>query len=202
MVPTFHLHYLGNRVKYGNLEVRYTIQQLLSTTELFFIMFRIIKKLFLSFTQFSILLSYRRSFTVLSTDVCVLISYYFSFLISVSKKWNIEAMLTLPYSYKSKSSTTKWMKKEASSIRVWTLNMLLGKLVVVFRSLSSDDFVDFCTVSKILICFSLIKRFANNHKRYSSHLQVLILHRVAHIKVYLTIYESLKNSYLKNVFVP
>ena len=93
------------------------------------------------------------------------------------------------------------MKKEASSIRVWTLNMLLGKLVVVFRSLSSDDFVDFCTVSKILICFSLIKRFANNHKKYSSHLQVLILHRVAHIKVYLTIYESLKNSYLKKVFL-
>ena len=35
---------------------------------------------------------------------------------------------------------------------------------------------DFCTVSKILICFSLIKRFPNDYKRYSSHLQVLILH--------------------------
>ena len=30
---------------------------------------------------------------------------------------------------------------------------------------------DFCTVSKILISFSLIKRFPNDYKRYSSHLQ-------------------------------
>ena len=33
-------------------------------------------------------------------------------------------------------------------------------------------------------------------------LQVPILHRIAPIKVSLTIYESLKNSYLKKVFVP
>ena len=61
---------------------------------------------------------------------------------------------------------------------------------------------DLCTVSKILIRFSLVKRFPNNHKRYSSNLEVSILHRVAHIKVSLTIYESLKNSYLKKVLVP
>ena len=46
-----------------------------------------------------------------------------------------------------------------------------------------------------------MKRFPNDRKRYSSYLQVSILHRVAPIKVYLTIQESLKNSYLKNVFV-
>ena len=40
--------------------------------------------------------------------------------------------------------------------------------------------------------------FPNDHKRYSTHLQVSILHRVAPIKVYLTIYEKLKNSYLKS----
>ena len=56
---------------------------------------------------------------------------------------------------------------------------------------------DFCTISKILICFSLMKHFPNNHKRYSYHLQVLILHRAAPIKVYVTIYENLENSYLK-----
>ena len=61
---------------------------------------------------------------------------------------------------------------------------------------------DFCTVSKFLICFSVIKRFPNDRKKYSSHLQVLILYRVAPIKVYLTIYKSLKNGYLKRVFVP
>ena len=44
----------------------------------------------------------------------------------------------------------------------------------------------------------LIKRFPNNHKRYSSHLQVSILPQVAPVNVY---YESLKNSYLKKVFL-
>ena len=39
---------------------------------------------------------------------------------------------------------------------------------------------------KILICFSL-KCFPNNYKRYSSHLQVLILHQVAPTKVYLSL---------------
>ena len=54
----------------------------------------------------------------------------------------------------------------------------------------------------ILICFSLIKSFANNQKIYSSHLQVSILHRVASIKVYLTFMRAFKKSYLKKVFIP
>ena len=41
--------------------------------------FRLTKKLFLSFTQYSNLFSGQRSVTVLSTDVCVLISYFFLF---------------------------------------------------------------------------------------------------------------------------
>ena len=44
----------------------------------------------------------------------------------------------------------------------------------------------------------MIKRFPNDLKRYSSHLQVSILHRLALTKVYLTIYKSLKNRYLKS----
>ena len=44
---------------------------------------------------------------------------------------------------------------------------------------------DFCAISKILICFSLIKHFSNSYKSCSSHLQVSILHRVAPIKVFL-----------------
>ena len=32
MVATFHLHYLGRRIKYGNLEIGNTTQQILSTT--------------------------------------------------------------------------------------------------------------------------------------------------------------------------
>ena len=54
-------------------------------------MFRLIKKLFLSFTQFS-------TFTVLSADVYIPSLYFCRSLILVSKKLNIETMLTLPYS--------------------------------------------------------------------------------------------------------
>ena len=61
-------------------------------------MFCLIKKLILSFTQFSNLISKCRSFTILSTDVCILFLYFCHSLISVSKKPNIETMLTLPYS--------------------------------------------------------------------------------------------------------
>ena len=42
----------------------------------------------------------------------------------------------------------------------------------------------------------------NKRKRYSSHLPASIMHWVAPIKVYFTIYDSLKNSFLKKVFVP
>ena len=45
-------------------------------------------------------------------------------LISVSKKCDIETMLTFSYSYNwQELRITKWMKKEAKSIRVWILNM-------------------------------------------------------------------------------
>ena len=92
-------------------------------------MFRIIKKLFLSFTQFSSLVSYRRSFTVLSTDVCVLISYYFSFLISVSKKWNIEAMLTLPYSYNWEKFNNKMNEKSSQEYQSMEPEYVTRKII-------------------------------------------------------------------------
>ena len=44
--------------------------------------------------------------------------------------------------------------------------------------------------------------FPNDHKVYSCYLQASILQRKDPIKVYLTISESCKNSYLKKVFVP
>ena len=45
-------------------------------------------------------------------------------LISASKKWNMETVLIFPYSYnRQKLTTTKWMKREARSIREWILNM-------------------------------------------------------------------------------
>ena len=79
---------------------------------------------------------------ILELLLSVLISYSFCSLISVSKKWNIETMLTFPYSCNwQKLAKAKWMKKEAMSIRVWTLNMQLGKLIVVFYSFFWDDFI-------------------------------------------------------------
>ena len=74
-----------------------------------------------------------------------------------------------------------------------TLSRILG---ILFETIL---LFDFCTALKILICFSLIKHFPNSHKRYFSCLQVSILHRVDPIKIYLKMYESLKNSYLKKV---
>ena len=67
----------------------------------------------------------------------------------------------------------------------------------ILELLLKQSSFDFCTVSKILICFGLIKHLTNDHKRYSSHSQVLVLHQATPIKVYLTVYESIKNSYLK-----
>ena len=66
-------------------------------------------------------------------------------------------------------------------------------------SLEANLSFDFYTVSEILKCFILIKRFP---KRCSSHSQMLILQGVAPIKVYLTTYKSLKSSYLEKDFVP
>ena len=66
-------------------------------------------------------------------------------------------------------------------------------------SLEANLSLDFYTVSEILKCFILIKRFP---KRCSSHSQMLILQGVAPIKVYLTTYKSLKSSYLEKDFVP
>ena len=66
-------------------------------------------------------------------------------------------------------------------------------------SLEANLSFDFYTVSEILKCFILIKRFP---KRCSSHSQMLILQGVAPIKVYLTAYKSLKSSYLEKDFVP
>ena len=100
-------------------------------------------------------------FEFITQIICCIIhrclcSRFISRFISVYKKWNIETMLTFPYSNNWQKFERKWMKKEARSIRVWTLNMYLGKLIVVFWSFFWDDLLfDFCTVSKILICFSL-----------------------------------------------
>ena len=119
----------------------------------------------------------------------------FCSLISVSKKQNIEKVLTLPYSYNWQKFNKKMNEKKMKPG---------GSEYGHPESYSGDSFetillFDFCTALKILICFSLIKHFPNSHKRYFSCLQVSILHRVDPIKIYLKMYESLKSSYLKKV---
>ena len=88
----------------------------------------LIKKLFLSFTQFSNLISKRRSFTVLSTDVCVLTSYFFCSLISFSKKWNMEAMLTFPYSYNCQKFNNKMNEKRSEEFQSMDTEYVTGQI--------------------------------------------------------------------------
>ena len=65
----------------------------------------------------------------------------FCSLISISKKRNMKIMLALPYSYKWQKLNSKMNEKVARSIKVRTLNMELGKLIVVFSSFFEADFV-------------------------------------------------------------
>ena len=91
-------------------------------------MFCLIKTLFLSFTRFSNLTSWYRSFTVLSLDVCVLISYYFCSLITVSKKWNIETMLTFPYSYNWQKFNNKMNEKRSQEYQSMDPEYVTGQI--------------------------------------------------------------------------
>ena len=136
-------------------------------------------------------------------NVCNLFSYFVCSLISVSRKPNIETMITFSYSYNWQKLNEKRSQEYQNMDPEYVIGQINSRILeLLLRQFCCLIFApsrmfDFCTVSKILICFNLMRRFPNDHKRYSSHLQVSILHRVPPIKVYLTIYKSLKNSYLK-----
>ena len=91
-------------------------------------MFGLIKKLFLSFTRFSNLIFQGRSFTVLSSDPCVLISYFFCSLTSVSKKQDIETMLTFPYSYNWQKFNNKMNEKRSQEYQSMNPEYGTGKI--------------------------------------------------------------------------
>ena len=124
----------------------------------------------------------------------------FCSLISVFKKQNTEKMLTVSYSY-------NWQKFKNKMNEKWDQEYqsmdpeYVTRQIIVFWSFFWDDFIVWFKY-RLDNPNMLIKRFLNNHKRHSSHLQVLILHRVALIKVYLKNYESLKKSHLKFFFIP
>ena len=112
-------------------------------------------------------------------------------------------VLTLPYSYNWQKFNNKINEKRSHAYQSMYPECVTGQINsrIVDLLLRQSCRLIHAPSWKSWYAFSLIKHFPNNHKRYSSHLQVSILHRVAHIKVYLRIYESLKNSYLKKVLV-
>ena len=132
-------------------------------------------------------------------DTFLTIDVYFFFLssplsfISVSKKKNIETMLTITYS-QNLQKVNKMNEKRSQVYQIMGCEYLAGKINIILELLWGQVSCLVFAFPKTLICCSLIKCFPNDHKRYSSHLQLLILHRVAPIKFYLTIYEGLKTT--------
>ena len=65
-----------------------------------------------------------------------------TFFISVSKTWNIETMLTFPYSYNWQKFNKKMNKKRIQEYQSMNPEyMYLGKLIIVFWSFFWDNFV-------------------------------------------------------------
>ena len=111
----------------------------------------------------------------------------FCSLISVSKKWNIETTLTFPYSFNWQKFDSNHKMNEKRSQEYQSLDpeyYVRGQINSRILELLLIRFCCSIFAPKILICFSLIKHFPNDYKRYSSHLQVSMLHRVAPIKVF------------------
>ena len=108
-------------------------------------------------------------------QMSILFSCFFCSVISVSKKRNIETMLTLPYSYNWEKFNNKMNEKSSQEYQSMDPEYVNRKINSRIPQLLFRWFCccDFCTVLKILICFSLIKHFPKDHKRYSSHLLVI-----------------------------
>ena len=117
------------------------------------------------------------------------ISYFFCSLLSVSKKWNRETVLPFLYSYNwQKFRNHKMNEKRSQEYQSMDPESVTGQINSRILELLLRRFccLIFALSRKILIWFSLIKRFTNDYKRYSSHLQMSILHWVAPIKVFLS----------------
>ena len=133
---------------------------------------------------------------IYSTNVRFLFSCFRCSLVSVSKKRGIEIILILIY-----FKFNKINEKRSQGYQSMGAEYIFEQIKSSYSATSFETILpfDFSILSKILICCSLMKRFPNFHKICSSHLKVSILHRVAPVKVYLRIYENLKNGYLKNI---
>ena len=143
--------------------------------------------MFRTFRISSNLISQHRSFTVLSTDVCIFFSYFFCSLISVSKKKNIEKILNLPYLYNWKKFINKMNEKKKPGVSEYgdpeyvTREINIHILKFLLRQFYCLIFAPPWKSKYALVWKSV---FPTTNKRYSSHLEMSILHRVAPIKVY------------------
>ena len=88
------------------------------------------------------------------------------FLFSVSKKQNIQTMLTPTY-YSWQKFKNKMNEKRNQGYQSMNPEYVTGYFGASFEMILS---LHFGSILKILIHFSLIKCFPNDHKRYSSHL--------------------------------
>ena len=137
-------------------------------------MFHLIKKLFCLSHSFQTL--FHNSDHLLYYPQMSMLSFrtFFCSLISVFEKWNIETMLTFPYSYNWQKFNNKMNEKRSQEYQSMDPEYVIGQVNSCILRVSFEMILsfDFCTVSKILTCFSLIKNFPNDYKIYSSHLQV------------------------------
>ena len=153
------------------------------------------------FKQVSNLFSWSWSFTLLSTYFCILFPHFYCSLISVSKKLDIERILTLPYSHKWQK-LNKINERKSQGCQSVGAKYVTEQINSLTLSLFWDDFTTwFLYLLENLKAFKInIKPFPNDHKIYPSYLQESILLQMAPLKVYWTIYESLKNSYFQKSF--
>ena len=114
------------------------------------------KKLFLFSTRFSNLISWSRSFAVLSTDVCILFSYFCCSLISLSKKrWHLMVAPQFIKIRKFNRINLAWINSS-----VFTNYLVVGSnpIAVNFTShivsVSSKEFLDFLASSQWAIQIS------------------------------------------------
>ena len=120
-------------------------------------------------------------FTVLFTDVCILFSY-FCFCLTLLYKETRHRHNTNPslFIQVAKVQQNKWKREPAESECGRQIFNWLSYFTASFETILPFDF---CIDLNILTCCSVTKRFSNNHKKYSSYLYILIVHRVFPIKI-------------------
>ena len=108
-------------------------------------------------------------------------------------------MLTLPYSCNWQKFNSKMNEKRSQEYQSMEPEYVSGQINIHIQELLLRWF--YCLIfAPSRTCFSLIKRFPSDHNLFIY--TCVNTASSGPIKVNLTIYESLKNNYLKKVFIP